>query len=237
MNVAEIQSLLNPNRGTTTQANDQLAQEDFLELMIAQLRNQDPTKPQDADALFGQLTGFATVDGIERMDNSMQAMLRNLGAGQALGAASLIDRAVLVPSDVGYLDEGGTIEGTIAVPLPADSLTVRIVGPSGATVREMNLGRQAGGEVEFSWDGLDEDGEALPPGEYGIEVEASIAGLTTSLQALIASRVESVALGGPNGETMLTVAGLGQIPLSAVQEIGALQTPDPTEQSEQREQN
>lgn len=60
----------------------------------------------------------------------------------------------------------------------------------------------------------------MAAGRYGIEVDAQVGGSSMALPALIAARVERVALGGLGGDTMLTLAGLGQVSLRDVQEIG-----------------
>ena len=218
---SEIQNLFPPSVGLGAQkSNEELGQAEFFELMIAQLRNQDPTKPQDGAAFFSQIAQFGTVNGIQELEETVGSLVASLGSNQALGAATLIGRDVLVPSEHGWLEDEANVSGTIALPFPADQLTVRITSPSGAAIREINLGPQTGGEVEFAWDGFNESGVRMAPGQYNVEVEATVSGKPFALPALISAEVESVALGGLDGETILTLAGIGQFPLSSVQQIG-----------------
>ena len=71
----------------------------FMELMIAQLKNQNPLDPKDGGAFLAQLAQFSTVDGIERLNSTMGDMAGQFKSNQALQASSLVGRKVLVPSD------------------------------------------------------------------------------------------------------------------------------------------
>ncbi len=198
----------------------QLGQSEFFALMIAQLRNQDPTSPQDGAEFLGQLAQFGTVNGISEMQSSLERLALSLQSGQALQAASMIDREVLIPSNQAWLEEDGSLRGRVELPAPTSQLTVRITNEAGVAVRTISLGAQNGGPVDFSWDGNDASGEPAAPGIYRVEVEGLYGGELASLVPLVAARVEGVSFGGPGGGTQLTLAGLGQVSLYDVREIG-----------------
>lgn len=55
-----------------------LDQSDFLALMSAQLKNQDPTKPVDNSEYVAQMAQFSTVSGIDRMNDTLSAIAARL---------------------------------------------------------------------------------------------------------------------------------------------------------------
>jgi flagellar basal-body rod modification protein FlgD len=139
---------------------------------------------------------------------------------QALQAANLVGKSVLIPSGKGILGAGADdkIEGELTLPAGAANVTVRVLDRSGAELRAIDLGAQDAGQVPFDWDGLVEGGMRANPGLYTIKAEAQIDGKTTALDTQVRTPVESVKLGGATGiEVDLGV--LGKHALKDVQEI------------------
>ena len=199
--------------------NGRLGQEDFLKLMITQLQNQDPFEPMDNGEFLGQIAQFGTVSGIEQLQQSFKDFAQSIQSGQALQAASLVDRAVVVPADTITLDPEFGQWGSVDLPASATDVTISVHDQAGALVRRIPLGPQSAGSVEFAWDGLTESGDLARPGTYKFTAQATGAARTESLQVLLASRVNSVSLGKNDGLT-LHVQGLGEVDFSQVRRIG-----------------
>ncbi len=199
---------------------NELGQEDFLQLMLAQLRHQDPLKPLENGEFIGQMAQFSTVSGIQDLSGAFNQLASSLQSNRALQASSLVGRSVLVPTDRAKLEPGTGVEGTAEVTAAATAVTVSIQDASGQTVRSFELGPQPAGAVKFVWDGLNDTGQAMPAGEYRIRVDAMIDGEMSALPTHVASKVESVSLdqGGAQDIT-LNVAGVGPVSLSDVDEI------------------
>ena len=66
-----------------------LGKNEFLELLVAQLNNQNPLEPQENGEFIGQLAQFSTVEGVEKLNSSMQTILSGYQSSQALQASSL----------------------------------------------------------------------------------------------------------------------------------------------------
>lgn len=80
---------------------DQLGQDTFLKLMVAQLRNQDPMNPQDSAEFLAQTAQFTSLEKLGTVaDQTSQA----LAAQMAFGASTLAGKSVT------YLDEDGVTE-------------------------------------------------------------------------------------------------------------------------------
>src|SRR5690606_15555189 len=144
----------------------QLGQEEFLKLMITQLENQDPFKPLESGEFLGQLAQFGTVSGISNLERAFAGLSESLVANQALQAAGLVGRNVLVRSDLAYLRDGESVDAALRLPQSSTAVHVQILAADGQLVRRIDLGAQDAGTVRFSWDGMTDDGERAAPGRY-----------------------------------------------------------------------
>lgn len=198
--------------------NNRLGQEEFLNLMVAQLRNQDPFKPMENGDFIAQMAQFGTVSGIEGLQQSFDNLSGQLVSQQALQAASLVGREVLAPTGVGQLEEGGMLHGQIQLDQPAGEVNVNVYDASGQLVRRLPLGSQGEGSVAFNWDGLKDDGSYAPPGTYLVGAEASYNGEPTAVEAYVAAEVQGVTL-SRNGGLTLDLAGVGPIAFEQVRTI------------------
>ncbi len=210
-------SIANTQRATGASATE-LGQDQFLELMIAQLKNQDPTKPMDSAEFLGQIAQFGTVSGIQDLQKSFTDMASSMQSNQALMASSLVGRSVLVPGGVGVLPTGGALTGSVNLPVGVADLAINITDGSGQLVRRLVMGGQQAGDVSFSWDGLDEAGAPAAPGRYKVTAEAMLDGKPYSADTSVSALVESVTLGGAQG-MQLNLAGLGSVSLGDVKQI------------------
>ena len=199
---------------------NELGKDEFLNLLVAQLNNQDPLAPQDNGAFIAQLAQFSQVEGIGKLNTSMDSMVSGYQSSQALQASSLVGRKVIIPTDKAVVDTSETFKASLVLPAASSNVYVNVYDSAGSTVNRVNLGQQAAGNVSFMWDGKDASGNTLPPGTYKFEAQATYGGETKGLYTMLPANVDSVTLGQNGGELMLNLAGLGSIGLSKVQVIG-----------------
>src|SRR5688572_21747493 len=200
-----------------SQKKDQtLGIEEFLTLMTAQLKNQDPMKPLEGTEFISQLATFGTVSGVQEMKESMELLASSLRSTQTLNGSSMLGREILVEADSLTHTQGGTVSGELEVPAGTTSLQVRITDSTGAVVREMTLDT-AQGTRTFSWDGLKTNGQPAESDTYDIEAVATVAGQTGSLPLLLSGRVSSVSIVGTN--LMLNTPALGAVDMTDVRRV------------------
>lgn len=197
-----------------------LGKNEFLELLVTQLNNQNPLEPQENGEFIAQLAQFSTVEGVEKLNSSVSTIMSGFQSSQALQASSLVGRKVIVPTDKAVVDTSETFKASIALPTSSSNVSVNVYDSSGTAVNRINLGQQEAGNVSFMWDGKDASGKTLPPGTYRFEAQAMYKGETKGLSTSLPANVDSVTLGQNGGELMLNLAGLGSIGLSKVQIIG-----------------
>jgi flagellar basal-body rod modification protein FlgD len=200
--------------------NSEILQEDFLELMVTQLNNQDPFKPMESGEFLGQLAQFGTVSGIDNLENSFKELANSLTSNQALQASSLIDREVWLTTDRGALPGAGPMNAALELPAGAEQVRVGVYDDTGRLVRQLELGNQPGGQLEFSWDGMDAEGVRQPPGTYQLKAEASTGGVTQAVEITVIAKVAGVTLGRPGEPMNLEIDGLGTVELSKIKRIG-----------------
>ncbi len=198
-----------------------LTQSDFLSLLTTQLSYQDPTKPVDNSQMVNQMAQISTVSGISSLNDSVSNLSTIVTSSQALMASSLVGQKVLLPSNTGYLSEGGSMTGVVATGTGASDLTLSIKNAAGSVVYQSSISGDQVDNVPFSWDGKDSSGNTLPEGKYTVSVNGLVNGKSQELSGLLYGKVNSVTLGSSSTSTSLNINGLGSISLSKILEIAS----------------
>jgi len=197
-----------------------LGKDQFLQLLVAQMNNQNPLDPQTNSEFVAQLAQFTQVESLDNLNTSVESILSSTQSSQALQASSLVGRKVILSTDTAMVDTKETFKGSIALTSGTDNLFVNVLDSKGSQVARVNLGQQKTGQVTFMWDGKDSSGNLLPPGKYSFEAKASVGGKEVAMGTSLPANVDSVTLGINGGEMLLNLAGLGSIGISKVQVIG-----------------
>lgn len=191
----------------TKEENDALTQEDFFSLLTQQLSYQDPSKPADNDQMIAQMTNFTMAEGISNLNSNFESLAASMTSNSALQASTLVGKQALLESNTLELNESGEARGSVVAEKPVDSLMIRIEDASGQLVKTIDLETQPAGAIRFAWDGKNEAGERLPPGEYKIKAEGSINGEFSSLPIATFKNIESVNINGSSGIIINTKEG------------------------------
>lgn len=186
-----------------------LGQEDFLELMIAQLKNQDPMKPMENGEFLGQMAQFSTVSGITGLQTSVDSLTGVFSSSQLLDASSLIGREVMIMSPT--ISGGNPQSGAVELPV-GGPLRIQIQNRAGELVQTLDLGTRSAGMANFEIPELPED-------TYAIQAILGNGNGAMQLDVLIADRIQGVSLDRSGGATTLNLAQRGSVDLSAVRHI------------------
>lgn len=198
-----------------------LSQEDFFALLTEQLANQDPTKPVDNDQMVSQMTAFTTADGISQLNEKFESFATSMTSNQALQASSLIGQDVLVQGNVGYSADGTGFSGTIVNDRTVQDLKITIENQYGEVLRTINAGTKGEGNIAFNWDGTDQFGNPMPPGEYVVRANGSVNGENSAIPTAVNRHVQSVSLAGSGQGIILNLDGDVSINLDDVIQIGS----------------
>ena len=183
---------LNGTASTATSATTtNETQNRFLKLLTAQLKNQDPLNPMDNAQMTSQMAQISTVDGIERLNATLQSLISDSANSQALQAAALVGKGVMVPGNGVSLQSGGAYGG-IDVAKDADTVSINITDSNGLLVRTLELGSVKAGSHTFTWDGTSNSGVAAAAGNYTFSVAAKQGADKVDTTALTIGLVSSV---------------------------------------------
>ena len=215
-----VSSTTNTTSTASTTSGNQLAitnggdlQNTFMQLLVAQLQNQDPLNPMDNSQMTSQLAQINTVNGIQQLNTTMSSMLTQNATTQA---SSMIGRTVQVPTNNLTLASGAANFG-VSVPTGADDVVVTITNAAGVAVRTVDLGQMAAGSGNYTWNGKDDKGNQLADGAYSIKVSATQGGKVVTANALGIDKVAGVTIN--NGTMQLVLASGGTAKLSDVASI------------------
>lgn len=211
------------NKPAAEEPNDELGQSDFIQLLVAQVKNQDPTKPMDPSQFMDQLTQSSMVNGLNELQNSFDSLAMKLTSDQSLQAAGLVGKSVFLSGGQGLLTEGGTVSGQLNLEKQASDVNINIYNRFGEQVKTLPLGGHDSGSMQFKWDGFADDGSVSPPGHYLVTAEALIDGNQQAVEVSLEERIDSISLnqsvdGSPAG-TVLNLASGQSVSLNDVTQI------------------
>ncbi|MBO9713909.1 flagellar hook assembly protein FlgD [Sphingomonas sp.] len=205
---------------TSNLGSTQMDQNDFLQLMTAQLKNQDPFEPVDNTQMVAQMAQFSSLAGISEMNTTLKAISDKLGSSSMNDALGYVGKTVLVEGSTAYPRTGGGLAGAVSLDGDATDVTVTLQNKSGETLKTLDLGAQAQGAVAFDWDGTTDSGAAAGEGPFTVKVQARNAeGGSVSARPLVWAPVSTVSMGS-DGQPLLTLPGIGQVSASAVWQVG-----------------
>lgn len=180
----------------------------FLNLLVTQLKNQDPLDPMDANEFTSQLVQFASVEQQIQQNGNLEKML-NLQESTQIGTmVDFIGKIVEAPGKTFNL-ENGVAAFSYTLAEDADQLNINIKDSSGRTVFYGTADATAG-RHQIAWDGVDSNGYQLADGTYTVTVAAlDRAGSLLDVEQTVFGRVTGT--GVEDGEVSLF---MGSIPVS-----------------------
>lgn len=197
-----------------------LGKDTFLQLLVTQLKNQNPLDPQDNSEFVAQLAQFSSLEGINTLNATVEGLATNYTSSQALQASALVGHSVLAPASSTTVDTASGITGQFDLASSSTDATVKVYDANGTLVKNIDLGSQSAGTVSFDWDGTDNDGLALSSGTYKFVASATVDGSEVAQTTYLPSTVSSVTVGSTAGDMSLKLADGSSVALSAVKTVG-----------------
>lgn len=153
--------------------NNQLDKDAFLKLLLTQLKYQDPTNPMESHEMAAQLAQFSSLESLSNIDKGIGELQKAAAPKNDFAALNLIGKAVSGDSSkISRTDEGEQHDIQYDLMADAQKVTVKVLDANNQPVRELAFSDVKKGRVEFSWNGLDEEGKAARPGQYRLQIEA-----------------------------------------------------------------
>ncbi len=210
--------------GSTASANAPTVNtSEFLQLLVAQLKNQDPTQPAQGTDFITQLAEFSQVEQSQNQTNELTTMSTQLTGMASQQATSLVGQTVTVSGNSTNYDGTSATPASVTLGSAAADVQATISDSSGNVLRTMDLGAEPAGVVQVKWDGRSDTGAVQATGTYSVNVTATdSSGNTVPVQASVTGAVTGVNFSA--GYPAVTLANGTTAPVSALTGVSATPT-------------
>ena len=170
-----VTNTINSTINTKTKPNDIavnpdsiLGKDDFMRLLLTELKYQDPTDPMDSEKILSQTSQLATLESADNTNKALEKLTNQLSASTNLSVISAIGKLGSLGKDTITLKKGTKPTFDLYFKHDIQSGSVTIKDKEGNIVKTFTLEPQKSGVLTFDWDGSDNNGNPLPEGEYSI---------------------------------------------------------------------
>lgn len=193
----------------------------FMQLLVAQIQNQDPLNPTDGTEYVSQLAQLTQVQSMETMSKLMAnnaVLMDNL---QTLTTGNLVGQKVMVQTDTVETDGSTNIDGRLTLDHAANTVTVIVKDDSGNETK-IELGKQEKGTVDFN---IDPDALGLKEGKYTLSVVTDTE--ETKVPIEIGGVVNNVRIPLDGSPTLLNITGIGEVAYNNITQFGQSKDKNP----------
>lgn len=186
----------------------------FMQLLVAQIQNQDPLNPTDGTEYVSQLAQLTQVQSMETMSQLMansSVLMDNL---QTLTTGNLVGQHVMVQTSSIESDGKTVLDGRLTLEHAANVVTV-IVKDSAGVEHKIELGKQEAGQVDFN---IDPEELGLSEGKYTLSVVTDTGEENVPVE--IGGVVNNVRIPLDGSSTVLNINGLGEIAYNNITQFG-----------------
>jgi len=186
-----------PPDSLTRAGSSVLGKDQFLKLLVAQLANQDPTKPQDTSQFVAELAQFSALEQQQNTVSRLDTLLMGQATANQTAAGTFIGKDVSYRGAGQHFDGTNSVSATLTLAQDADKVSVAVTDGSGRVVRTIPMGSRSDGTMTAIWDGRDDNGNLLPAGDYSFAPTAYDAdGKALSIELSTTGHVSGVAFQG-----------------------------------------
>jgi flagellar basal-body rod modification protein FlgD len=143
----------------------------FLNLLVTQLKHQDPLDPMDATEFTSQLVQFASVEQQIHQNANLEKLIALQQGSQISSLVNYIGMNVEAGGTQKAPLESGSAKFSYTLSGGTNKTTLNIVNDKGLSIYSKDLETTAGKHT-FTWDGRDKNGVLQPDGDYTMVVTA-----------------------------------------------------------------
>ncbi len=208
------------NNITTTPASTQnpngiLGKDDFLNLLLVELQNQDPTDPMDSDKILSQTSELASLEASTNTNKALEDLTAALGNSLQFSTISAIGKIADTGSNAIVVEEGKTTEFQLYFANDVSHGSIDIMDVNGNTVDTIALNANEKGVQSFTWDGK-VNGELVDEGLYYVTAHYSDSKGESHETRVGTYPIESVRF--DEGEALVKL-GSSYVPFDSIKEV------------------
>jgi len=199
----------------------ELGRDAFLNLLIAQLQNQDPLNPTDSTEFTAQLAQFSSLEQLGNVNDNIKLLQNFQASGNHSQAVALIGKEISASGNSLELAQNQPAGCDFKLDGNASVVTVSIYDHTSGFVNSFEGRNLTAGKHTLYWDGIDKNGSPAPAGNYTFEILAADAGgETVNTSTFFSGRVNKVIF---ESDTTYLVSGDQKVALGDVIEISAVE--------------
>jgi flagellar basal-body rod modification protein FlgD len=189
---------------------------DFLNLLLTQLKNQDPTSPVDSSQFTTELVQFSQVEQQINTNSALNTLIQTTQTGQVLQGAAMVGKTAEVSASQLSLQNGSAAVNFM--PPSAGTVTITVSNAQGVPVYQQSVAANAGAN-QWTWNGQNSAGQQLPDGAYGVAVTGAASGGTAQTVPFTVDGTVTGVTNTSSGGLQLQMGGLSTS-FSNLQSVG-----------------
>ncbi len=172
MITTEIDSSKSVAAGLSTSQSTALGKDDFLNLLITQLQNQDPLNPTDSVEFTAQLAQFSSLEQLGNVNENLVELKNFQASINNSQAVSLIGKTITANGNFIQLADDGPVDCNFSLDDDAALVVANIYDSTGEFVKAFEGSNLTAGPNTLYWDGTDKNGNRVADGNYTFEISA-----------------------------------------------------------------
>ena len=147
-----------------------LGTDEFLQLFLTELKYQDPTEPMDNEKILTQTSQLSTLESNEELQTSLNLLATGLQSSSQFSIISAIGKTANTGNDSVQIEDGNSVNFSMLFKNNIDNGNIKIMDANNNTVKTIDLSthQNSKGNLNFSWDATDNDGNIVDNGSYKI---------------------------------------------------------------------
>ena len=217
MNIVGLDQVGSQAAQTTESNQSVMGKDDFLHLLVTQLKNQDPLNPSDSTEFTAQLATFSSLEELQNINSKLSDVSTSQTVLTNSQAVDYIGKKIQAIGDQVYVNNGQAESIEYNLDQDAAGVYIKIYNQYGDFVRDLETPAATAGQQSIQWDGLDYNGQQVADGSYRFEAKAmDDQGNTTAVTSFTSGTVSGVYY--KNGLAYLVTANQ-EIPLGSVVQV------------------
>ncbi len=215
--IANAETTLRQKATSQAGEGEELEKQDFMNLFMTQMSNQDPLSPMDSGAMMSQLAQLGSMEQLENINGQLGDMNKTQKEISRFQALNFLDKDVMLELKNLELENGSGKPVYYSLENDADNVKLTIEEMDGSPVFSQNLGLVTAGRHQYNWDGKNDEGVLMGDGKYNVRIMATRPdGSNVEIDLYRSGRISQVEY--RKGQPWVKVNG-NMIPLSKVSSI------------------
>ncbi len=141
-----------PGLAESAEPASELGKDAFLELLIAQIQNQNPLDPSDPSEFLGQLASFTSLEQMAQLNDGVESLAMLQATGLSLENVNLVGKTVVYQTNQAAVSDDGEARFRINTSAPAPRMVVEY--NDGGLTKTTEISNVRAGDNDVTLDGL-----------------------------------------------------------------------------------